>query len=283
MQEKPKDVLELIRSTPLSEKKRQTAKYILDNSTEAAFLTAAELARRASVSEPTVIRLATDLGFSGYPELQAALQDKLQVRLTTVHRLEGSHRYANSKSPVIQSLLTDMTNFEATLEGLNAKTVQKVLNRLQNADKVIILGYKMSACLAHFFQMALKKTIDNTVAVTSATGAFQEELAYATNRSVVVAISFPRYTNAVVNDFRLAHKKPITTVAITDSVLSPLVEFADYYLLARCKAISYIDAFAAPLSMLCAISTALSIRKENESLARLQEMETLWEEGEIFF
>ncbi len=283
MQEKPKDVLELIQSTPLSEKKRQTAKYILDNSTEAAFLTAAELARRASVSEPTVIRLATDLGFSGYPELQAALQDKLQARLTTVHRLEGSHRYANSKSPTIQSLLSDMTNLEATLEGLNAKTVQKVLNRLQNADKVIILGYKMSACLAHYFQMALKKTIDNAVAVTSATGAFQEELAYTTDHSVVVAVSFPRYTKAIVRDFRLARTKSATTVAITDSVLSPVVEFADYYLLARCKAISYIDAFAAPLAMLSAISTALSIRKENESLARLQEMETLWEEGEIFF
>ncbi len=273
----------MIRSTPLSEKKRQTAKYILDNFTEASFLTAAELARRASVSEPTVIRLATDLGFSGYPELQDALQHELQARLTTVHRLEGSHRYADSKSPVIQSLLTDMTNFEATLEGLNAKTIDKVLSRLQNADKVIILGYKMSAPLAHYFQMGLKKTLDNTVAVTSATGAFQEELAYATNHSVVVAISFPRYTNAVVRDLRLARTKPVATVAITDSVLSPLVEFADYYLLARCKAVSYIDAFAAPLSILCAISTALSIRKENESLARLQEMETLWKEGEIFF
>ncbi len=283
MEEKPKDVLELIRSTSLSEKKRQTAKYILDNFTEASFLTAAELASRASVSEPTVIRLATDLGFSGYPGLQAALQDKLQARLTTVHRLKGSHRYADSKSPLIQSLLTDMTNLEATLEELNAKTVKKVLKRLQNADKVIVLGYKMSASLAKFFQMSLKKTLDNAVAVTSPAGAFQEELAYATDRSVVVAISFPRYTNAVVHDFRLARTKPVTTVAITDSVLSPLVEFSDYYLLARCKSISYIDAFAAPLSILCAIATALSISKENESLAQLEEMEALWKEGEVFY
>jgi len=75
MAKRQKDILALIKSTPLSDKKRQIAKYILDNYTEASFLTAAELARRADVSEPTVIRLATDLGYSGFPEMRSALQD----------------------------------------------------------------------------------------------------------------------------------------------------------------------------------------------------------------
>jgi len=283
MVKRRKDILALIKSTPLSDKKRQIAKYILDNYTEVSFLTAAELARRSSVSEPTVIRLATDLGYSGFPEMKTALQDKVQSKLTTLSRLKGSHHFKASKNPAIQSLVTDMKNLENTLHNINVRTLNRVVNRIVQADKVIILGYRMSSCLAQFFQMALKKSIDNTVAVTTSMGQFQEELVFTTERSVVIAISFPRYTTAVVRNFRMAKQKGVTTVAITDSELSPLINYATDYLLARCDFVSYIDSFAAVMSLLCAIATAVSIKSEDETLPRLEELEELWRENEVFF
>jgi len=283
MAKRQKDVLELIKSTPLSEKKRQTAKYILDNYTEASFLTAAELARRSSVSEPTVIRLAVDLGYAGFPEMRRALQDKVQGKLTTLSRLKGSHRFKASKNPAIQSLVTDMSNLENTLHDINTQTLNRVVNQIVQADKVIILGYKMSNCLAQFFQMALKKSIDNTVAVTASPGQFQEDLVFTTAKSVVIAISFPRYTTAVVQDFRMAKQKGVTTIAITDSELAPLIDYATDYLLARCDSVSYIDSFAAAMSLLCAIATAVSIKSETKILPRLEKLEAMWEENEVFF
>ena len=283
MTKRQKDVLALIKSTPLSDKKKQVAKYIVDNYIKVAFLTAAELARRSSVSEPTVIRLAVDLGYAGFPEMRSALQDKVQGKLTTLSRLKGSHRFKASKNPAIQSMVTDMSNLENTLHNINVRTLNRVVNRIVQADKVIILGYKMSSCLAQFFQMALKKSIDNTVAVTISPGQFQEELVFTTEKSVVIAISFPRYSTAVVRDFRMAKQKGVTTIAITDSELSPLVDHATDYLLARCDFVSYIDSFAAAMSLLCAIATAVSIKSETETLPRLEELEELWEENEVFF
>jgi DNA-binding MurR/RpiR family transcriptional regulator len=283
MVKRQKDVLELIKSTPLSEKKRRIAKYILDNYTEASFLTAAELARRSSVSEPTVIRLAVDLGYAGFPEMRSALQEKVQGNLTTLSRLKGSHHFKASKNPAIQSLVTDMSNLENTLHNINTRTLNRVVNRIVQADKVVILGYKMSNCLAQFFQMALKKSIDNTVAVTTSPGQFQEELVFTTERSVVIAISFPRYTTTVVQDFRMAKQKGVTTIVITDSELSPLIDHATDYLLARCDSVSYIDSFAAAMSLLCAIATAVSIKSETEILPRLEKLEAMWEENEVFF
>ncbi len=283
MTKRQKDVLALIKASPLSDKKKQVAKYIVDNYIEAAFLTAAELARRSSVSEPTVIRLATDLGYAGFPEMRNALQDKVQSKLTTLSRLKGSHRFKASKNPAVQSLVTDMKNLENTLHNINTRTLNRVVNRIAQADKVIILGYKMSSCLAQFFQMALKKSIDNTVAVTRSTGLFQEELVFATESSVVIAISFPRYTTAVVRDFRMAKQKGVATIAITDSELSPLVDHATDSLLARCDFVSYVDSFAAAMSLLCAIATAVSIKSEDETLPRLEKLEELWEENDVFF
>jgi len=275
------DVFEQIRTQPLTGKKRQVAKYILDNYVEASFLTAAQLAERVQVSEPTVIRLACDLGFRGFPELKDALQAEVQAQLTTVQRLRKARR-KSSKAPAIRSLIAEGENLDLLLHSVDVRTLKRVAKRMIDADKVIVIGYKMSSVLAEYLCMALKKSIDNTVAVTEATGRFQEELIFAGPESVVVAISFPRYTAAVVRDFRQARQMGIQTVAITDSDLSPLVEYADHFFLAPCRAVSYVDAFGAAIGLLGAIATQVSVMTEDELVERLPKVERLWEENELF-
>lgn len=275
------DVFERIRVEPLAGKKRHVAKYILDNYIEASFLTAAQLAERVGVSEPTVIRLAYDLGFGGYPELRDALQQEVQAQLTTIQRLRRNRRSSN-QALVIRSLVTEAQNLEVLLHSVNVRAVKQVVRRLVAADKVIVLGYKMSSVLAEYLHLALKKSIDNTVAITDATGLFQEELVFAGEKSVVVGISFARYTRAAVQDFRQAHQLGIQTVAITDSELSPLVEHADHCLLAPSKAVSYVDGFAAAIGLLCAIATEVSIATEQLLIDRLARVEDLWEENQLF-
>jgi len=281
---KPKgDVFERIRTEPLSGKKRQVAKYILDNYVEASFLTAAELAQRVQVSEPTVIRLAYDLGFQGYPQLKDALQEEVQAQLTTVQQLRRSKRRAGTKSLAIQSLIEEMRNLDTLLHSIDIRELKRVAKRLATADKVIILGYKMSSVLADYLHMALKKSVDNAVSITAPTGMFQEELVFAGPESAVVAVSFPRYTRGVVRDFSQARARGIRTIAITDSELSPLVEHADHSLLAPCKAVSYVDAFAAAIGLLCALATEVSIATGEGLVERLSSVEELWQENELFF
>jgi len=244
-------------------------------------LTAAQLAERVQVSEPTVIRLACDLGFRGFPELKDALQAEVQAQLTTVQRLRTARR-KSSKAPAIQFLIAEVENLDQLLHSVDVRTLKRVAKRMIGADKVIVVGYKMSSVLAGYLSMALKKSIDNTVAVTEATGRFQEELIFAGPESVVVAISFPRYTAAVVRDFRQARQMGIQTVAITDSDLSPLVEYADHFLLAPCRAVSYVDAFGAAVGLLGAIATQVSVMTEDQLGERLSKVERLWEENELF-
>ena len=281
---KPKgDVFERIKTEPLAGKRRQVAKYILDNYVEASFLTAAELAERVRVSEPTVIRLAYDLGFQGYPQLKDALQEEVQAQLTTVQRLRRSRKQVQKQALAIQSLIAEMSNLDSLVHAVDVRELKRIAKRLATADKIIVVGYKMSSVLAEYLHMALKKSVDNTVVVTQATGLFQEELMFAGSDSVVVGISFPRYTRSVVEDFRQARQRGIRTVAITDSELSPMFEHADHCLLAPCKSVSYIDAFGAAIALLCAIATEVSIATGESLLERLACVEELWKENELYF
>ena len=79
-------IMELIlaRKDKLSKGHKKIAEYILENSEDATFMTAAELGAKLEISESTVVRFADKLGLKGYPELQDKLQKWTREKLQTV-------------------------------------------------------------------------------------------------------------------------------------------------------------------------------------------------------
>src|ERR1700742_4661680 len=91
------ELLALLDGRRLSPAQRRIAHYLLENLPEVAFLSSMELAERVGVSQPSVTRFAAALGFSGYPELRAALRPiALRVPETGIHgeRLAGNELHS---------------------------------------------------------------------------------------------------------------------------------------------------------------------------------------------
>ena len=72
----------------LSKGQRAIADYLTESFEKAAFMTANKLGRATGVSESTVVRFATELGYEGYPGMQKAMQESVMNRLTSVQRME---------------------------------------------------------------------------------------------------------------------------------------------------------------------------------------------------
>lgn len=51
-------------------------------------MTASKLGNAVGVSESTVVRFATELGYDGYPKLQHAMQEMIREKLTSVQRID---------------------------------------------------------------------------------------------------------------------------------------------------------------------------------------------------
>ena len=85
-----KDLIGLITNMmpKFSKGQKQIARYIVEHYDKAAFMTAAKLGQAVGVSESTVVRFASELGYDGYPQLQRSLQELIRNRLTTVQRME---------------------------------------------------------------------------------------------------------------------------------------------------------------------------------------------------
>ena len=85
----------------MSKGQKLLAVYITDNYDKAVFLTAAKMGETVGVSESTVVRFATHLGYRGYPEFQRALEEMVRTQLNSVQRMEVTYLYRQPQDTCI--------------------------------------------------------------------------------------------------------------------------------------------------------------------------------------
>ena len=270
-------------SGSFSKGQRAIAAYITEHCDKAAFMTAAKLGETVGVSESTVVRFAGQLGLNGYPELQKLMQDTLRSRLTVVERMALS-RDRMTEGEVAESVMTsDMADVRRTLEELSPQVFNAAVDAIVGARKVYIYGAGSCRALASFFDHYLKLLLGNVTLIhTTSEAEIFEELLYVGEEDAVIGISFPRYSSKAVKTLRFASSRHAKVIALTDSPLSPLAEYADHLLLAHSDLPAVVDSLVAPLSLLNALTVAISMRKMDENSGILSQLEELWDTYQVY-
>ena len=252
LNEQGKDLMRLIqvKFPRLSKGQKLIAEYILKNYDKAAFMTAAKLGISVGVSESTVVRFANELGFSGYPKLQKALQELIKNKLTTVQRLELSNDFASHGAALKGVLKADMENIRATLEKINPYTFEDVLNSIFEAKNIYIIGLRSSTALAEFLGFYLNIILQNVRIVSYGISDIFEQMINIGEGDLVIGIGFPRYATKTIDVLDFSKARGAKVVAITDSLLSPLAAKADSTLIAQSNMASFVDSLVAPLSVI---------------------------------
>ena len=281
-----KDILVDIkeRLPTFSKGQKRIGNYILSSYSRAAYMTAHKLGQQVNVSESTVVRFATELGYEGYPSMQKALQEMIRNKLTTLQRLEVSHeRIINNEDVLSMVMHADAENIRMTLEGVNKESFDQVVRAILSARKVYIVGIRSASAIAEFLGFYLNMARDNVVVVhiNSFSEVF-EQIFRIGEGDILLGISFPRYSKRTVKTMRYAKAQGATTVAITDSALSPLAELADHTLQAKSDMISFVDSLVAPLSLVNALITAVSRQRDEELTGTFDKLEQIWDEYEVF-
>lgn len=257
--------------------------YILNHYDKAAFMTAARLGSIVGVSESTVVRFATELGFDGYPKLQKALQELIRTKLTAVQRMEVASDRIGDQDVLTTVLNSDMDKIRLTLEEIDKIEFQSIVNAIINAKKIYILGVRSSAALASFLGFYFNLLFDNVRLVhTTSVSEMFEQILRVGSEDVVIGISFPRYSRRTIKALQYAKKQGSTVIAITDSNLSPLIEYSTYKLIARSDMASFVDSLVAPLSVINALIVALAMRKKEDVYKTFEHLEHIWDEYQVY-
>lgn len=265
----------------MSKGQKAIAQYIMDNYDKAAFITASKMGKTVGVSESTVVRFAYAMGYDGYPELQKSLQELIRNKLTSVQRIALSADM--QEQDVLKSVLkADMANIRTTIEMVNMQAFAKVIDALNQARRVYVVGMRSSTPLAQFMAYYLNLVLDDVRQVSAGPSTAIEQLVGISDKDVLIAISFPRYSKSTVNSIRFARERGAFAAAITDSLFSPLTEHANEILVARSDMASFVDSLVAPLSLINAIIVATGRFNTPETTERFRELEQIWNNEGVY-
>jgi len=259
------------------------AKYIEEHYDKVAFMTASKLGATVGVSESTVVRFATEIGYTGYPELQQAMQEMIRNKLTSVQRMEvTASRIGNSD--ILDSVFNqDIDIIRRTMEETSHEDFYRSVDAIVAARKIYIMGARSSLALATFLSYYFTLIFENVLLVQSTSeGEIFEQMIRIDERDVVIGISFPRYSKKAVKALNFAHKRGATVIAITDSTLSPMAKDADNLLLARSDIASIVDSLVAPLSLINALIVTTALRKSGEVTQVFKRLEDIWDEYGVY-
>ncbi|NLA53067.1 MAG: MurR/RpiR family transcriptional regulator [Clostridiales bacterium] len=265
----------------LSKGHRKIASFIDDHYDKVVFMTAARLGGVVEVSESTVVRFANACGYEGYPQMQRALKEIVRHRLTPSQRLTMSSDISSADLPA-EVLRTDMQNIRATIEQLNADVFGQVVEQISKAKSIYLIGLRSASPLAQFFAYYLRYIFDDVRVVNSIINDTFETIARIKPGDVLIAISFPRYSNRTLECMQFAKTHNVDVIGITDGPLSPMHDVSDLCLDARTDMTSFADSLAAPMSLINALIAALG-RHNRETLNRnFNQMEDVWDAFRIY-
>lgn len=282
--ENSKDLMRLIQSKyiRLSKGQKLIAEYILKNYDKAAFMTAAKLGVAVGVSESTVVRFASEVGFSGYPKLQKALQELIKNKLTTVQRLELRNDYFTDGDALKGVLKADMENIRATLEKINQNTFQDVVKSIFEAKRIYIIGLRSSTAMAEFLGFYLNIILQNVKVVSYGISDVFEQMINVGEGDLVIGIGFPRYAAKTIDALEFSRDRGAKVVALTDGLLSPLATKADYTLIAQSNMASFVDSLVAPLSVINALIIAVGMREKENISDVFTNLEEIWQNYNVY-
>ncbi len=245
-----------------SRSQKDVARYIVDHLDEAAFLTAEELARRASTSSSTVVRFSQALGFEGYPELQQAAIEEYRATIATAGATAGGALFSFDHSELEGSLSADYANLEETARKLTPEQVDASVAALATAQRIVIVGVDQMAFFASYLRHTLSLLDIRAEIVASTGGESLQRLGRIDENTLVITLSAGRAHPLLLRAMKLALHRGARTLAVSDATMSEVGEHAELTLYFSSNSPSFARSNTALMALVQALAHGLYARDE---------------------
>ena len=267
----------------LTPKARILGDYILENPRKAIFMTTKELAQTCRVSEATVVRFVSRLGYQGYGAFQQALRDVVDTELTMLDRTDLSSMQAPAPDRLGRVVFEEMENLKLFLETVDTDALRKIVDFLETPNPVYVVGSRLSFTFAYYLGWSLTKIRPNVHILKGSDSTTIDWLTNALPESLVIIIATTRYPNELIRLGKMVRRLGQTLIVIADSSLCPLTQFGHQSLIAPSKNIPFIGN---PTTISCIINY-LVLELASRNGVRLKDhqekLEQIYRENDILF
>jgi DNA-binding MurR/RpiR family transcriptional regulator len=269
-------VLDLFQGVRLTPTQRRIAHCLVQHAPAVAYLSAAEVAELAGVSQPSVTRFAVALGHDGYPALRRRLRD-----ITAAAAADPD----DAGNELQQAVRGEMGNLDRLAGQLADRDRIAETGRLLAASRPLpVLGLRAAAPLAAYFAYFAAKVHPDVRVLDDGGSLLTDRLEQAAEAgaSAVLAFVLPRYPRETLDALREARAAGLVVVAITDSPVSPATEHADVVLPAAVGAQLVFDLHTAPMTLAMVLLQAICDATPADTQRRLEAFEASAARRQLF-
>ena len=224
----------MVKYATLTKTQKMIARYILDNSADACFMTSTEIAEQLGVSESSVIRFSRSLGYSGFMAFQKSLRKDYQDKVLSI----SSSITIPSQRIAQQTKLSSDTDyierhFKIAAKNMETVFVNNPLDLFEEAADIIISSKRKylaasrgNTCLCDYFLLYLKQMIPHVVMTNTTALSPIDHMCNITKEDCLIVFSFPRYSSLDRVTTEMAKEAGASIVVITDKPSALLAQYA---------------------------------------------------------
>jgi DNA-binding MurR/RpiR family transcriptional regulator len=266
----------------LSPKQKRLARFMLDNQYFMSYAPANQAGEQTGSSAATVVRFAQTLGYAGYSEMQAALRSQMPQSMTAVERMQvqngGEPPAAKNPGDIFAM---DLCNIEATASSLDEKKLEQAVQEILKASKILVVGSGVSEGSVIYLAHSLKVIGCDARAIVSGGLPLAIDLTLLTSGSLLIAISMWRYVRSTLDALVMAQQAGIPTIAITDSIVSPLADKADYAFEVATDSSWHSLSPTAVTSFINVLAAMLSFKMPEKALESLRRVDAAYRDKDL--
>jgi DNA-binding MurR/RpiR family transcriptional regulator len=268
----------------LTRAEHQLSNLILSNYPVSGLGSITAVAEAAGVSTPTVVRMAKKLGFSGHPELQAALRAELEAAISTpITRHDRWARDAPDTHILNRFADAVSENLLSTLTSIVPETFNAVTELLADTGRdIYFVGGRITRPLAEYFFTHLQVIRTGTTLLAPGSSTWPHHVLNMGPGDVLVAFDIRRYENDILRLAEMASDRGATLVLFTDSWGSPAAKLTGHAFHARSEAPSAWDSSVVTLFIVEALIAAIQDENWQHTHDRVNALENLFDQTRLF-
>ena len=254
------------------------AAYMREHVESIAFSNLETLSHQIGVSTTTVIRFSRTIGYSGFSDMQAAVQEEIQQKAALPERLEGLGQ-GSSNQMLMAAFEMDMDNLRMTLAAQNDADLQKAADWVTGAGSIYVLGMRSSFSVAYYMATRLGEIKKNVRFIQSTGMLYPEEIVGAEPGDVCIAYLFPRYSRTATGILQWMRERGVKVILITSMNSAGVQSFGDLVLPCAIQSASYKNSLTAPICLTNYLVAEFARRNYEEAREVLSRTESILNSG----
>lgn len=264
---------ESVGSLPRSQK--LVVDFIINHYAEVGFMTVEQLANKVGTSTTTVMRLMVNIGYSGYSEFQKSLHTLLREESAPQMRLEENLKNHSHSEGWMRHYELQVDQIHKATQFNAESNLDEAINLICSASSIYCTSVRSGLPVAQYLTHNLNRMVGKTKLTMADSSDWVDDVIAFTEQDLLIAVSYARYGERLIEYVNQAKKKGAKIIALTDKLSSPIVPYADIVITCPAESMASHNSIVSSIYIVDYLISALSMERSDSISQRLKQVDSI--------